>query len=62
LSRRKHAKAPLAFATWELPELAARWCLREAGIEPGAAIASFIEKKAPVESPGSFEVKIEQVD
>lgn len=27
-----------------------------------AAIASFIEKKAPPESPGSFEVKIERVD
>lgn len=27
-----------------------------------AAIASFIEKKAPAESPGTFEVKIEQVD
>jgi carbamoyltransferase len=35
LSRRKHGKSPVAFATWELPELAAAWCLREAGLEPG---------------------------
>jgi carbamoyltransferase len=31
-SRRKHGKAPVAFSTWELPEQAAAWCLREAGI------------------------------
>ncbi|HXV04775.1 MAG TPA: carbamoyltransferase C-terminal domain-containing protein [Solirubrobacterales bacterium] len=31
-SRRKHGKPPLAFSTWELPELAARWCLRHAGL------------------------------
>lgn len=31
-SRRKHGKPPLAFSTWELPELAARWCLRRAGL------------------------------
>jgi carbamoyltransferase len=35
LSRRKHGKEPVAFATWELPERAAAWCLSEAGIEPG---------------------------
>ncbi|MGD9735555.1 MAG: carbamoyltransferase [Solirubrobacterales bacterium] len=35
LSRRKHSKPAVAFSTWELPELAARWCLREAGIEAG---------------------------
>src|SRR3954451_24947406 len=34
-SRRKHGKPPVAFAIWELPELAAAWCLREAGLEPG---------------------------
>jgi carbamoyltransferase len=33
-SRRKHGKPPVAFATWELPEAAARWCLAEAGLEP----------------------------
>src|SRR3954468_18762028 len=33
-SRRKHGKVPVAFSTWELPEDAARWCLREAGIGP----------------------------
>jgi carbamoyltransferase len=34
-SRRKHDKEPLAFATWEPPEKAARSCLRTAGLEPG---------------------------
>ncbi|MEU8124811.1 carbamoyltransferase C-terminal domain-containing protein [Spirillospora sp. NPDC049024] len=34
-SRRKHGKRPVAFAAWELPERAARWCLEEAGLEPG---------------------------
>ncbi|MFD4255829.1 carbamoyltransferase [Amycolatopsis thermoflava] len=34
-TRRKHGKRPVPFATWELPEQAARWCLAEAGLEPG---------------------------
>jgi carbamoyltransferase len=34
-SRRKHGKAPVPFSTWELPELAARWCLRQGGLSPG---------------------------
>jgi carbamoyltransferase len=33
LSRRKHGKPPVAFATWELPDRAAAWCLREAGLK-----------------------------
>ncbi len=33
-SRRKHAKRPVPFSAWELPELSMRWCLEEAGIEP----------------------------
>ena len=33
-SRRKHGKRPVPFAAWELPELAARWCLESAGLEP----------------------------
>ncbi|MFG1946528.1 carbamoyltransferase [Nonomuraea sp. NPDC048826] len=33
-SRRKHGKRPLPFSAWELPEQAAAWCLREAGIGP----------------------------
>ena len=33
-SRRKHGKRPVAFAAWELPELAARWCLSQAGLRP----------------------------
>ncbi len=31
-SRRKHGKRPVPFSAWELPELAARWCLEEADI------------------------------
>jgi carbamoyltransferase len=34
-SRRKHGKEPVPFSTWELPVQAARWCLREAGLEAG---------------------------
>lgn len=33
-SRRKHAKRPVPFSAWELPELAMRWCLDEAGLTP----------------------------
>jgi carbamoyltransferase len=33
-SRRKHGKRPVPFATWELPEQAAAWCLKEAGLDP----------------------------
>jgi carbamoyltransferase len=31
-SRRKHGKAPVPFAAWELPERAAAWCLAAGGI------------------------------
>lgn len=34
-SRRKHGKRPVPFSAWELPELAMRWCLAEAGLRPG---------------------------
>src|SRR3978361_1559804 len=30
-SRRKHGKRPVPFSAWELPELAARWCLEQSG-------------------------------
>jgi carbamoyltransferase len=33
-SRRKHGKPCVPFSTWELPENAARWCLRQVGIVP----------------------------
>ncbi|MEV0272669.1 carbamoyltransferase C-terminal domain-containing protein [Hamadaea sp. NPDC050747] len=33
-SRRKHGKRPVPFSAWELPELSARWCLSQAGLEP----------------------------
>jgi carbamoyltransferase len=32
-SRRKHGHRPVPFAAWELPEMAARWCLAEAGLD-----------------------------
>jgi carbamoyltransferase len=32
-TRRKHGKRPLPFSTWELPELAAAWCLSEGRID-----------------------------
>jgi carbamoyltransferase len=32
-SRRKHGHRPVPFAAWELPELAARWCLEKAGLD-----------------------------
>jgi carbamoyltransferase len=34
-NRRKHAKRPVPFSAWELPEQAAAWCLRQAGLDPG---------------------------
>jgi carbamoyltransferase len=33
-SRRKHGKTPVPFSTWELPEQAMAWCLREGGVGP----------------------------
>lgn len=33
-SRRKHGKRPVPFAAWELPELAAAWCLEQGGLAP----------------------------
>ncbi|MFI7069388.1 carbamoyltransferase [Micromonospora sediminicola] len=32
-SRRKHGKRPVPFSAWELPELAAAWCLASANID-----------------------------
>ncbi|GGT46139.1 carbamoyltransferase family protein [Streptomyces purpureus] len=33
-SRRKHGKRPVPFSAWELPEQAAAWCLKRAGLRP----------------------------
>jgi carbamoyltransferase len=33
-NRRKHGKPNVPFSAWELPELSARWCLRQAGLRP----------------------------
>ena len=53
-TRRKHGKAPVAFSTWELPENAARWCLRQAGLGPGdldAVAYSYDPSLAPPPGP-----------
>lgn len=34
-TRIKHGKLAVPFSTWELPEQAVRWCLAEAGLQPG---------------------------
>jgi len=34
-TRRKHGHPNVAFAAWEVPEHAARWCLQQAGLAPG---------------------------
>ncbi len=34
-SRRKHGKRPVPFAAWEMPDAAARWCLKAAGVPAG---------------------------
>lgn len=52
-SRRKHGKPPVPFATWELPERAARWCLEEAGLSPSdldAVAYSYDPALAPQET------------
>jgi carbamoyltransferase len=38
-SRRKHGHRPVPFAAWEMPEHAARWCLRQADVSPDAVDA-----------------------
>ena len=53
-TRRKHGKSPVPFATWELPENAARWCLRRAGLSPAdldAVAYSYDPALAPPPDP-----------
>jgi carbamoyltransferase len=53
-TRRKHGKAAAVFATWELPERCAQWCLREAGLNPAdldAVAYSYDPALAPAPSP-----------
>src|SRR5215203_5498811 len=33
-NRRKHGKVCVPFSTWELPEAAIAWCLKQAGVRP----------------------------
>lgn len=55
-SRRKHGKRPLPFSAWELPEQAAAWCLRRAGLRPedldAVAYSYDPELARPAESMG----------
>lgn len=54
-SRRKHGKAAVAFAAWELPEQAARWCLAEGRLEPAALDAvAYSYEPALVPENGPF--------
>jgi carbamoyltransferase len=51
-TRRKHGKACVPFSTWELPEEAIRWCLRQGGLAPGdldAIAYSYDPDRAPDE-------------
>jgi len=53
-SRRKHGKSPVPFATWEVPEQAAAWCLAEAGLGPedlDAVAYSYDPQLAPPPGP-----------
>ena len=53
-SRRKHGKTPVPFSTWELPEQAIAWCMREAGLEAAdldAVAYSYDPDLAPAPGP-----------
>lgn len=53
-SRRKHGKRPVPFATWELPERSAAWCLAHAGVDPSdldAIAYSYDPAMAPAPAP-----------
>ena len=53
-TRRKHGKPPVPFATWELPERAAAWCLAHAGLVPeelDAVAYSYDPALAPAAGP-----------
>jgi carbamoyltransferase len=53
-SRVKHGKSPVPFSTWELPERAAAWCLKEAGLEPAEldAVAYSYEPRLALQPNG----------
>jgi carbamoyltransferase len=55
-TRRKHGKSPVPFSAWELPEQAARWCLRRAGIEPAQldAVAYSYDPRLAASSAGDL--------
>jgi carbamoyltransferase len=53
-TRRKHGHRPVPFAAWEVPEQAARWCLRSAGLTPhdvDVVATSYDPALAPPRSP-----------
>lgn len=60
LSRRKHGKQAVPFSTWEVPELAARWCLRHADVDPSevdAVAYSYDPGLLPLPAAGSDDVR-----
>ncbi len=52
-SRRKHGKRPVPFAAWELPELAASWCLEHAGIDASNSMLSPTRSTRRLRNPPS---------
>jgi carbamoyltransferase len=53
-SRRKHGKRPVPFSAWEMPELAAGWCLKQAGLQAedlDAVAFSYDPALAPLPGP-----------
>ncbi len=50
-SRRKHGKRPLPFSAWELPEQAAAWCLKRAGLRPRTSTRSPTPSTPPSPAP-----------
>jgi carbamoyltransferase len=54
-SRRKHGKAPVPFAAWELPEQSAAWCLAAGRLAPeelDAVAYSYDPSLVPAPGPG----------
>src|ERR1700704_3552740 len=55
-TRRKHGKPAVPFATWEVPEHAAAWCLRRAGLEPSALDAVAYSYDPRLAQPASEDI------
>ncbi len=59
-TRRKHGKAPVPFATWELPERAAAWCLAQAGLAPDELDAVAYSYDPSLAAPAGADVTASQ--